>query len=45
MGQPMAAAAAGDINNDGFGDLIIGAVGADPHGEVSGAFYVMTRLG
>ena len=33
--------AAGDINNDGFGDLIIGASEADPNGMGSGASYVM----
>jgi hypothetical protein len=33
--------AAGDVNRDGFGDLIIGAVGADPNGSYSGASYVI----
>lgn len=32
---------AGDINGDGFDDLLIGAIGADPHGESSGATYVV----
>ena len=34
-------ASAGDVNGDGFADLIIGAYGADPHGERSGASYVV----
>lgn len=33
--------AAGDINGDGVDDLIIGAPGADPHGDASGASYVV----
>ncbi len=32
---------AGDVNGDGFADLIIGAPGADPHGFESGASYVV----
>ncbi|MDZ7906489.1 MAG: integrin alpha [Cypionkella sp.] len=32
---------AGDVNGDGFDDLIIGAFGADPNGGVSGASYVV----
>jgi hypothetical protein len=32
---------AGDINGDGFDDLIVGASGADPHGENSGSSYVV----
>ena len=32
---------AGDINGDGLGDLIIGAFGADPNGNNSGACYVV----
>jgi hypothetical protein len=34
-------AGAGDINKDGFADLIIGAQGADPGGDFSGASYVV----
>ncbi|MDO8976781.1 M10 family metallopeptidase C-terminal domain-containing protein [Reyranella sp.] len=34
-------ASAGDLNGDGFGDLIIGANGADPNGAASGASYVV----
>ncbi|MEO1208320.1 MAG: Ig-like domain-containing protein [Cyanobacteria bacterium J06638_20] len=32
---------AGDINGDGFDDLIIGAAAADPNGESSGESYVV----
>ena len=32
---------AGDVNGDGYDDLIIGAVGADPNGEGSGETYVV----
>jgi len=32
---------AGDVNNDGFDDLIVGAFGADPNGSNSGASYVV----
>jgi hypothetical protein len=32
---------AGDVNGDGFGDLIIGASRADPNGSGSGASYVI----
>jgi hypothetical protein len=31
----------GDINGDDFGDTIIGAWGADPHGSESGSSYVV----
>jgi hypothetical protein len=34
-------ASAGDVNGDGFDDLIIGALGADPGGNLSGASYVV----
>ncbi len=34
-------ASAGDVNGDGFADLIIGAPYADPHGSYSGASYVV----
>ncbi len=34
-------AAAGDVNGDGFADIIIGAYGADPNGDISGAAYVL----
>ena len=34
-------ASAGDVNGDGFADLIVGADGADPHGSCSGASYVV----
>ena len=34
-------ASAGDVNGDGFADLIVGASGADPHGNYSGASYVV----
>jgi hypothetical protein len=34
-------ASAGDVNGDGFADLIVGAYGADPHGLISGASYVV----
>ena len=34
-------ASAGDVNGDGFDDLIVGAPFADPHGTASGARYVV----
>ncbi len=33
--------AAGDVNGDGFDDLLVGAFGADPNGGDSGASYVV----
>uniref|UniRef100_UPI0019523525 integrin alpha n=1 Tax=Leptolyngbya sp. CCY15150 TaxID=2767772 RepID=UPI0019523525 len=36
---------AGDINGDGFDDLIIGAYGADPNGTNSGSSYVVFGSG
>ncbi|MCW5738301.1 MAG: FG-GAP repeat protein [Enhydrobacter sp.] len=38
-------ASAGDVNGDGFADLIIGAPLADPHGSGSGASYVVFGKG
>ena len=32
---------AGDVNGDGFADVVIGAYGADPHGSKSGSTYVV----
>jgi Ca2+-binding RTX toxin-like protein len=34
-------ASAGDVNADGYDDLLIGAEGADPNGQSSGASYVV----
>ncbi|MGQ0485482.1 MAG: hypothetical protein ACT4SY_09050 [Hyphomicrobiales bacterium] len=34
-------ASAGDVNGDGFADLIVGAQTADPHGTYSGSSYVV----
>lgn len=35
----------GDINTDGVGDVVIGAPGADPNGDGSGAAYVFFGAG
>ena len=40
-GSGSSVASAGDVNGDGFPDLIIGAPGADPHGSNSGVSYVV----
>jgi hypothetical protein len=37
----LSVASAGDVNGDGFDDMLIGAAGADPNGESSGASYVV----
>lgn len=34
-------AAAGDVNDDGIEDIVIGAPGADPNGRLSGTSYVV----
>jgi Ca2+-binding RTX toxin-like protein len=34
-------ASAGDLNGDGFDDIIVSSPGADPHGNSSGASYVV----
>ena len=34
-------ATAGDVNGDGYADMIVGAEGASPHGNGSGAAYVV----
>jgi len=36
---------AGDVNGDGFGDVIVGALGASPNGDSSGASYVVFGTG
>lgn len=37
----ISASTAGDVNGDGFEDVIVGANGADPHGSYSGSCYVV----
>jgi hypothetical protein len=37
----VAVSSAGDVNGDGFDDIVIGAYYADPHGNSSGASYVV----
>ena len=40
-GSGISVAAAGDVNGDGYDDLIVGAYGADPNGSRSGASYII----
>ena len=40
-GAGRSVSAAGDVNGDGIGDLVIGAPGAGPNGERSGRSYVV----
>ncbi|OYU61833.1 MAG: hypothetical protein CFE30_12920 [Bradyrhizobium sp. PARBB1] len=40
-GMGRSVSGAGDINGDGFDDVIIGAPNADPNGDLSGASYVV----
>jgi hypothetical protein len=40
-GRYSSGARVGDVNGDGFGDVIVGANGADPHGSGSGSSYVV----
>ena len=40
-GAGTSVSAAGDVNGDGFGDLLIGAYAADPNGSLSGVSYVV----
>jgi Ca2+-binding RTX toxin-like protein len=40
-GGGISVASAGDVNGDGFADLIVGSPNADPHGTSSGTSYVV----
>ena len=40
-GSGISVSRAGDLNGDGFDDLIVGAAGADPNGNYSGKSYVV----
>ncbi|SFF17291.1 integrin alpha [Nitrosomonas sp. Nm166] len=40
-GSGFSVSSAGDVNGDGFDDLIVGALGADPNGSGSGSSYVV----
>ncbi|MEI2732952.1 MAG: integrin alpha [Dermatophilaceae bacterium] len=40
-----AVAGAGDVNNDGFGDVVVGARGVDANGDGAGASYVIYGRG
>jgi Ca2+-binding RTX toxin-like protein len=40
-GAGRSVAAAGDVNNDGYDDLIVGAPDADPNGSSSGSSYIV----
>ncbi|PSJ16539.1 integrin alpha [Nitrosomonas supralitoralis] len=37
----LSVSSAGDVNGDGLADVIVGALGADPNGSVSGSSYVV----
>ena len=41
LGGSTAAASAGDVNGDGFADLIVGSAYDSPHGASSGASYIV----
>ncbi len=44
-GAGVAVSAAGDIDGDGYDDLLVGAAFADPHGTSSGAIEVVYGIG